>query len=187
MSVVRGLRLESRSIPERSEFTLFLGCETLPMSFALSELPPASPISETGRQKQKNGCYGERLVAMINWQYLAFSSCIVKVGCPPERSTWGHFCNNVVVTYSILLGSHNNTDETWSRITSFLNMRKIKILCGVNPHYLRSHTQLGTDRTTTNHHQLCALSLTHLPSTSLRRDDQRSELLVLLEGRLYVH
>lgn len=112
MSVVRGLRLESLSIPERPEFTLFLGCETLPMSFALSELPSASPISVTGKQKQKNGCYGERRVAMVNWQYTAFSSCIVKVGCPPEWSTCRHFCNNFVFTYSILLGSHNNTDET---------------------------------------------------------------------------
>lgn len=100
------------SLPERSEFTLFLGCETLPMSFALSELPSASPISETGKQKQKNGCSGGRLVAVINWQYMALSSCIVKVGCPPERSTCGRFCNNFVVTYSVLLGSHNNTDET---------------------------------------------------------------------------
>lgn len=74
-------------------FELFLGCVTLSRSFALSELPSLSPTSETGKQKQEGGCYGERVVAKVNPQHVVCPRCIVKVGCPPVGSICGHFRN----------------------------------------------------------------------------------------------
>lgn len=73
------------------------------------------------------------------------------------------------------------------KIASILKMRKLKFISGINLYYLRSHIELGTDRTTTKHHQLHTLTLMPLSSTSLRRDHLRSELLIILEDRVYVH